>query len=336
MSLLVPDSGLLFWMLLSFGIVFFVLAKYGFPVIVKMVNERKEYIDRSLVVAKEANEQLANLKAEGETIMAKAHEEQARILNEAAATRDRIIKEAKEQARIEGDKMMEEVKRQIQAEKEDAIRDIRRQVAVLSVDIAEKVLRKNLDDENKQTAMYIGVVSMRYAKALLAYADDAKVEDAIYREALLLKDSYAQVPELRQAMDNPVLAPDVKLRLVVEAAGGKVTKELERFVQLVLKEKREKFLQFMINSYIDLYRKQKNISIGKLTTAYPVAPEVVERIRKIVVSRTKGTAEFATRVDASLEGGFIFEIGTYRLDASVASQIRRVKQQFIEKNRRKI
>ena len=102
MSLLVPDSGLLFWMLLSFGIVFFVLAKYGFPVIVKMVNERKEYIDRSLVVAKEANEQLANLKAEGETIMAKAHEEQARILNEAAATRDRIIKEAKEQARIEG------------------------------------------------------------------------------------------------------------------------------------------------------------------------------------------------------------------------------------------
>ena len=82
MSLLVPDSGLLFWMLLSFGIVFFVLAKYGFPVIVKMVNERKEYIDRSLVVAKEANEQLANLKAEGETIMAKAHEEQARILNE--------------------------------------------------------------------------------------------------------------------------------------------------------------------------------------------------------------------------------------------------------------
>lgn len=75
MSLLVPDSGLLFWMLLSFGIVFFVLAKYGFPVIVKMVNERKEYIDRSLVVAKEANEQLANLKAEGETIMAKAHEE---------------------------------------------------------------------------------------------------------------------------------------------------------------------------------------------------------------------------------------------------------------------
>lgn len=153
MSLLMPDSGLLFWMLLSFGIVFFVLAKFGFPVIIKMVNERKEYIDHSLVVAKEANEQLANLKAEGETILAKAREEQVRILNEASATRERIISEAKTQAQIEGTKMLEEVKLQINAEKEDAIRDIRRQVAVLSVNIAEKVLRKDLDSEDEQMEM---------------------------------------------------------------------------------------------------------------------------------------------------------------------------------------
>jgi len=148
-----PDSGLLFWMLLCFGVVFFVLAKYGFPIIIKMVNERKEYIDHSLVVAKEANEQLANLKAEGETILAKAREEQVRILNEATATRERIISEAKTQAQIEGAKMLDEVKLQIKAEKEDAIRDIRRQVAVLSVNIAEKVLRKDLNSESEQTEM---------------------------------------------------------------------------------------------------------------------------------------------------------------------------------------
>ncbi len=153
MSLLMPDSGLLFWMLLCFGVVFFVLAKYGFPIIIKMVNERKEYIDHSLVVAKEANEQLANLKAEGETILAKAREEQVRILNEATATRERIIGEAKTQAQIEGAKMLDEVKLQIKAEKEDAIRDIRRQVAVLSVNIAEKVLRKDLNSESEQTEM---------------------------------------------------------------------------------------------------------------------------------------------------------------------------------------
>ena len=153
MSLLVPDSGLLFWMLLSFGVVFIILAKYGFPVIVKMVESRKDYIDQSLDAAKEANRQLSAIKSESEAILAKAHEEQTKILNEAMATRDRIIQEAKEQARLAGQKQLEEAKRQIAAEKEEAIRDIRRQVAVLSVDIEEKVLRKNLDKKQEQMAM---------------------------------------------------------------------------------------------------------------------------------------------------------------------------------------
>ena len=84
MSLLLPESGLLFWMLLSFGIVFAVLAKYGFPIIIKMVEDRKVYIDQSLQVAKEANEQLARLKSEGEAIVLSANKEQGRILKEAS------------------------------------------------------------------------------------------------------------------------------------------------------------------------------------------------------------------------------------------------------------
>jgi len=153
MSLLVPDSGLLFWMLLSFGVVFFVLAKYGFPVITKMVDERKEYIDQSLDAAREATTQLATIKTQSEAILLEARKEQVNILNDAAATRDRIIKEAKDKAIAEGQKQLDEVKKQIQAEKEEAIRDIRRQVALLSVDIAEKVLRVNLDEEHEQMAM---------------------------------------------------------------------------------------------------------------------------------------------------------------------------------------
>ena len=176
--------------------------------------------------------------------------------------------------------------------------------------------------------MYIGVISMRYAKALLAYADEKGTEDTVYEEAGILADSFSRIPELRQALDNPVLPAETKLKLICEAAGGgKVSEELKRFVELVLEERREKFLQFMIMSYIDLYRKQKNISVGKITTVCPVAEEVVSRIRALVV-------EFKTKIDPKLEGGFIFEIGTYRLDASVANQIKRVKQQFIAKNRR--
>ena len=141
MSLLLPDSGLLFWMFLSFGIVFVVLAKYGFPIIVKMVEGRKTYIDQSLEVAREANAQLSKLK------------EQGRILKEAMQERDKIIHEARKQAEAAAQKELDEVKKQIQIEKDEAIRDIRRQVAILSVDIAEKVIRKNLDDKREQMEM---------------------------------------------------------------------------------------------------------------------------------------------------------------------------------------
>ena len=153
MGLLTPDPGLLFWMIVTFGVVFFILAKYGFAVILKMVEDRKAYIDNSLKAAREANEQLANVKVEGEKILAQAREEQHRILSEAAATRDRIIKDAQEKAFAEGNRLMEEMKKQIETEKESAIRDIRRQVAVLSVGIAEKIMRNKLADEKEQAAL---------------------------------------------------------------------------------------------------------------------------------------------------------------------------------------
>mgnify|MGYP001369002702 CR=1 FL=1 len=152
MSLLLPDSGLLFWMFLSFGIVFVVLAKYGFPIIVKMVEGRKTYIDQSLEVAREANAQLSKLKEQGEALVVAANKEQGRILKEAMQERDKIIHEARKQAEAAAQKELDE-KKQIQIEKDEAIRDIRRQVAILSVDIAEKVIRKNLDDKREQMEM---------------------------------------------------------------------------------------------------------------------------------------------------------------------------------------
>ena len=103
--------------------------------------------------------------------------------------------------------------------------------------------------------MNTGVVSMRYAKALLAYADAQGKEDQVYEEVKTLADHYVTVPGLRRAVENPVLDIETKLQLLQEAAGGKdVSEELKRFFRLVLEAKREKFLQFMTWSYIDLYR----------------------------------------------------------------------------------
>ena len=149
-SILTPDPGLLFWMLLAFLVVFWVLAKYGFPAIINMVDERNKYIDESLRKAHEAQERLANIEKEGESILQEAREKQAQILKEAAQTRDTIVEKAQEKARAEGARLMDEAKTAIEQEKKAAIADIRKQVAELSVDIAEKVLRKNLKDDKSQ------------------------------------------------------------------------------------------------------------------------------------------------------------------------------------------
>lgn len=153
MGLLLPDTGLLFWMVLAFGIVFGVLAKYGFPVITEMVEERKSYIDDSLKAAHEANTALAEIKVSSEKILAEAREQQVNILNEAAITRDKIIAEAKKQAQLQGKLQLDEARAQIQAEKEEAIRQVRREIASLSVDIAGKVVRQQLSKEKEQMDM---------------------------------------------------------------------------------------------------------------------------------------------------------------------------------------
>ncbi len=182
--------------------------------------------------------------------------------------------------------------------------------------------------------MYVGIFSMRYAKALLAYANGEGTAATVYAEAKQLSDRFMQVPGLRRALDNPVLPTQEKVKLVCKAADCRADGTLARFTELVLAHRREKFLQFMVVSFMDLYRRQENISIGKITTLCPVSDEVVGRIRALVEEQTHGTAEFQAKVDPKLEGGFIFEIGTYRLDASVADQMKRVKRQFIDKNKR--
>lgn len=153
MFLLTPDSGLIFWMLIAFGVVFFVLAKYGWPVITKMIDNRKQYIDESLENARKANERLAQLQEETAQMLKQAQEQQSKILAEAVEMRNQIVEKAKTEATTEGQKLLEEAKQQIAQEKESAIRDIRREVGVLSVEIAEKVLRQNLKNDNDQMAM---------------------------------------------------------------------------------------------------------------------------------------------------------------------------------------
>ncbi len=153
MSLLVPDSGLLFWMLISFGVVFFLLAKFAFPVISKSVEERKTYVETSLSDARQAKETIARVEEDTKAIIAEANREQGRVLNEASRQRDKIISAARQEASAEAAKTLDEAKAQIQKEKDEAMLSIRREMAALSCDIAEKVLKEKLSDQESQMAL---------------------------------------------------------------------------------------------------------------------------------------------------------------------------------------
>ena len=150
MDLMLPDSGLLFWMTIIFAIVFFILAKFGFPIITGMVEKRYKRIDDALSAARMAEEALERLSQEQERILSETRTEQAQMLQEAASQRDAMIARARENARLQADALIKEAKERINEEKEAALRDVRREVALMSISIAEKVVRKEMSSEKGQ------------------------------------------------------------------------------------------------------------------------------------------------------------------------------------------
>lgn len=176
--------------------------------------------------------------------------------------------------------------------------------------------------------MDIGVISVRYARALLKASLDAGVEDKVYSDMQILAQNYITLPELRKAVDNPMLSKELKEQLLVAAVGNNPCDITRSFLSLVLNEARESILQFMANSYVTLYRKQKNIISAKLITAAEVTKSIEDRMRHLVESKTNGTVQFETSTDPELIGGFILEYDTYRMDASLKTKLNTILAQL--------
>ena len=153
MNLMLPDSGLLFWMTIIFAIVFFVLAKFGFPIITGMVEKRNKRISDSLEAARIAEDAIAHLTEEQERIISETRANQSKLLQEAASERDKMIAQAQDKAREEAQKIMDEARVRIQEEKEAALTEVRQEIAKLSIAIAEKVIRKELSSDASQKTL---------------------------------------------------------------------------------------------------------------------------------------------------------------------------------------
>ena len=145
-----PDAGLLFWMLLAFGVVFFVLYKYGFPIITSMIEARKQYIDDALKGAKEANEKIADIEQQCNALLEEARLKQVEILREATAAREQIIKEAREKADAESGKIIAEARQEIERQRDEAMNAVREEAARVAVAVAEKILRRELAGKEHQ------------------------------------------------------------------------------------------------------------------------------------------------------------------------------------------
>ena len=153
MELLTPNIGLVFWMSLAFLIVLFVLRKFAWSGILKALKDREDFIDRSLKSAEEAKTQLSTLKAENENLLVEARAERESILKEAKEMKDTILAEAKLTASEEGNRLIAAARGEIEKEKNQALSDIKKQVGEISLEIAERVIRKELSDKGAQEAL---------------------------------------------------------------------------------------------------------------------------------------------------------------------------------------
>jgi F-type H+-transporting ATPase subunit b len=159
MELLTPQLGLFIWTLLAFLIVFFLLRKFAWGPILSSLNTREKTIADSLETAQRVKAEMAQLKNENEELMVKAREERSLMLKEARETRDKIVNEAKEAAKVEANKIMAESLQAIEAQKMAALTEVKNQVGKLVIEVTEKVLRKELSNQQAQEAHINGLVN---------------------------------------------------------------------------------------------------------------------------------------------------------------------------------
>lgn len=158
MDLLTPSFGLLIWTLLAFLIVFFILKKFAWPAIVKGLKDREHSIADSLATAEKVRAEMAQLKSENEDLLAKAREERAIMLREARETKDKIVNDAKDQARSEANKIMSESQAAIEAQKMAALTDVKNQIGKMVIEVSEKILRRELGNKAEQEIHIKGLV----------------------------------------------------------------------------------------------------------------------------------------------------------------------------------
>lgn len=180
--------------------------------------------------------------------------------------------------------------------------------------------------------MNTGKISARYAKALYEFASEKGNEEKVYEAMKCVASAFAQLPNLSEAMINPVVTREKRKELLNAIAGNDVCAEYTRFVDLVVEHKREDYFRSISLVYQDIYRKAKNVVTANVVTAVELTSAEEERFRNVLKQVTDSKVDFEKVVDPDIIGGFVLNVETYQLNASVKSQLNKIADQLKKSN----
>ena len=178
-----------------------------------------------------------------------------------------------------------------------------------------------------------GLIPQRYARALYKFALERNNATAVYEEMKQVADSFESAPALQRVMTNPFVDRERKEKLLVSAAGDKVEDDYRRFVKLVLDHNREAYAYCMALDYRRIYRDVNHIAQVVITTAAELPEEEMAKIKGVVSDAFKGyTLEFSSRINPDLIGGFIVDVNSTRMDASISNELEQLRQKLLSSN----
>ena len=175
-----------------------------------------------------------------------------------------------------------------------------------------------------------GLIPRRYAKALYKFALEKGETRALYELSKRVISAFQASPDLQKVLSNPYVSHEDKEQLLMAAAGEPANETFRQFVKLIIAQKRVEFAWQMLMAYRDIYRKENRISQAKITTASQLDPERMKKLRDLVTSAFKDSQlEFSEAVNPELIGGFVIDVDSVRMDASLSNELEQLRQTLL-------
>ena len=316
MELLQPGLGLLVWTLLAFLIVFYILKKFAWTPILATLKERETGIADAITSAEKIKVEMANLKNENEAILFKAREERATVLKEAKEQSDKMIAEAKDKAKSEYDKILADAQLAIEHQKNAALIEVKNQVGTLVIEVAQQVLRRELNSKTEQ-------------ENLLDLAVEQNILEDNYKDTQYLLADCTQSKDFLNILKSPIIQSEKKKTILAAVVKEHIQPLTNLFINLLITKGRERDLAEIVESFEILYNELKGISKVKLTTAIAISDSVKNMIIEKVQEGQKLTRiKLETVVDDKILGGFLIEFNNNLIDASISKELKEIKKQF--------